>query len=222
VTAASTDALTDHVMVGLWQKVAGKAPQTGKTWIALSILAAVVLAGSFALVPIELIAVTGAVLMVVTRVMTPRSAARALNWNILAIMAGSVGLGTIVVKSGLGAHISDALTNASGGNTALIVLEIAVGTTLLTNVVTNAAAAAILTPVTLAIAASTGLNPVLLLALIGTCISFTFLNPFSHQTNLMVMQPGGYSSGTFFRFGVPLTLVSLVVVFGVAWALLSR
>ena len=222
VTAASTDALTDHEMVGLWQKVAGKAPQTGKTWIALSILAAVVLAGSFALVPIELIAVTGAVLMVVTRVMTPRSAARALNWNILAIMAGSVGLGTIVVKSGLGAHISDALTNASGGNTALIVLEIAVGTTLLTNVVTNAAAAAILTPVTLAIAASTGLNPVLLLALIGTCISFTFLNPFSHQTNLMVMQPGGYSSGTFFRFGVPLTLVSLVVVFGVAWALLSR
>jgi di/tricarboxylate transporter len=222
VTAASTDALTDHEMVGLWQKVAGKAPQTGKTWIALSILAAVVLAGSFALVPIELIAVTGAVLMVVTRVMTPRSAARALNWNILAIMAGSVGLGTIVVKSGLGAHISDALTTASGGNTALIVLEIAVGTTLLTNVVTNAAAAAILTPVTLAIAASTGLNPVLLLALIGTCISFTFLNPFSHQTNLMVMQPGGYSSGTFFRFGVPLTLVSLVVVFGVAWALLSR
>ena len=222
VTASSTDALTDHEMVGLWQKVAGKAPQTGKTWIALSILAAVILAGSFGLVPIELIAVTGATLMVVTRVLTPRSAVRALNWNILAIIAGSVGLGTIVVESGLGAHISDAILDLSDGSTALLILEIAVVTTLLTNVITNAAAAAILTPVTLAIAASTGLNPVLLLALIGTCISFTFLNPFSHQTNLMVMQPGGYSSGTFFRFGVPLTLVSLVAVFGVAWALLSR
>ena len=222
VTASSTDALTDHEMVGLWQKVAGKAPQTGKTWIALSILAAVILAGSLGLVPIELIAVTGATLMVITRVLTPRSAVRALNWNILAIIAGSVGLGTIVVESGLGAHISGAILDLSSGSTALLILVIAVVTTLLTNVITNAAAAAILTPVTLAIAASTGLNPVLLLALLGTCISFTFLNPFSHQTNLMVMQPGGYSSGTFFSFGVALTLVSLVAVFGVAWTLLSR
>ena len=221
VTASSTDALTAHEMVGLWQKVAGKAPQTGKTWIALSILAAVILVGSFGLVPIELIAVTGATLMVITGVLTPRSAVRALNWNLLAIIAGSVGLGTIVVESGLGAHISDAILHLSGGSTALVVLEIAVVTTLLTNVITNAAAAAILTPVALAIAASTGLNPVLLLTLLGTCISFTFLNPFSHQTNLMVMKPGGYSSGTFLRFGVPLTLVSLVAVFGVAWALLS-
>ena len=221
VTASSTDALTNHEMVGLWQKVTGKAPQTGKTWIALSILAAVVVVGSLGLVPIELIAVTGAVLTVVTGVLTPRSAVRALNWNILAIIAGSVGLGTIVVESGLGAHISGAILALSGGSTALLILVIAVVTTLLTNVINTAAAAAILTPVTLAIAASTGLNPVLLLALIGTCISFTFLNPFSHQTNLMVMQPGGYSSVTFFRFGVPLTLVSLVAVFGVAWALLS-
>ena len=160
--------------------------------------------------------------MVITGVLTPRSAVRALNWNILAIIAGSVGLGTIVVESGLGAHISGAILDLSGGSTALVILVLAVVTTLLTNVINTAAAAAILTPVALAIAASTGLNPVLLLALLGTCISFTFLNPFSHQTNLMVMQPGGYSSGTFFRFGVPLTLVSLVAVFGVAWALLSR
>ena len=68
-------------------------------------------------------------------------------------------------------------------------LAIAVVTTVLTNVVTNAAAAAILTPVGPAVAMTTGLNPVLVLALIGTCISFTFLNPFSHQSNLMVMKP---------------------------------
>ena len=108
--------------------------------------------------------------MVVTKVLTPRSAARALNWNILAILASSVGLGTIVVKSGLGGYISDAVLQLSGGSTVLVILLIAVGTTLLTNIITNAAAA-ILTPVALTAAASTGLNPVLLLALIGTCIS---------------------------------------------------
>jgi di/tricarboxylate transporter len=220
VTTHSSDTLTDHPLVGLWQKVAGKAPQTGKTWIALAILVAVITASSLELAPIELIAVTGAALMVVTQVLTPRSAVRALNWNILAIIAGSIGLGTIVVESGLGAHIANAVLTLSSGSTALMVLVIALGTTVLTNIVTNAAAAAILTPVALTVAASAGLNPVLLLTLIGTCISFTFLNPFSHQSNLMVMKPGGYTTATFFRFGIPLTLASLATVFAVGWVLL--
>jgi len=221
VSAGSADVLTDHPLVGLWQKAAGKAPQTGKTWIALSILAAVILAGSFGLAAVELIAVAGAALMVVTGVLTPRSAVRALNWNILAIIAGSVGLGAIVVHSGLGEHISGAILRLSGGNNALLVLVFAVGTTVLTNIVTNSAAAAILTPVALTVAATTHLSPVVLLTLIGTCISFTFLNPFSHQSNLMVMKPGGYSSATFMRFGIPLTLVTLLTAFAMGWALLS-
>lgn len=222
VTAGSAEALSGHPLVGLWQQATGKAPQTGKTWTALAILAAVIVAGSLGLAAVELIAVTGAVLMVLTGVLTPRSAVRALNWNILAIIAGSIGLGTIVVNSGLGGYISDAILRLSGSNTALVVLVIVLGTTVLTNVVTNAAAAAILTPVILTIAASTGLNPVLLLILVGTCISFTFLNPFSHQSNLMVMRPGGYSTATFVRFGIPLTAVSVLTAFGVGWALLSR
>ncbi|MGB3485896.1 MAG: SLC13 family permease [Mycobacterium sp.] len=221
VTTRSTGTLRDHELVGVWQKVAGKAPQTNKTWIALAILAAVIVAGSVGAAPIELIAVTGAALMVVTKVLTPRSAVRALNWNILAIIAGSIGLGTIVVQSGLGGHIADAILNLSSGNTALVILVIALGTTVLTNVVTNAAAAAILTPVALTVAASAGLDPVLLLTLIGTCISFTFLNPFSHQSNLMVMKPGGYTTATFFRFGVPLTAASLATAFGVGWLLIA-
>lgn len=221
VTARSADVLTDHPLVGLWQKVAGKAPQTGKTWIALAILAAVIVSGSFGLAPIELTAVAGATLMVVTKVLTPRSAVRALNWNILAIIAGSIGLGAIVVQSGLGIHISDAILRLSAGSTAILVLVIAVGTTLLTNIVTNAAAAAILTPVALTVSQTSGLDPVLLLILIGTCISFTFLNPFSHQTNLMVMKPGGYSTAMFVSFGIPITLVSLAVAFGVGWTLLG-
>ncbi|APE14678.1 SLC13 family permease [Mycolicibacterium pallens] len=217
VTTSSVDALTDHPLVGLWQTVAGKAPQTAKTWVALAILVGVVTSAAFDVAPIELIAVTGATLMVLTKVLTPRSAARALNWNILAIIAGSIGLGVIVVNSGLGEHISSVILKLSAGSTALVILVIAVITTVLTNVVTNAAAAAILTPVALTVAESTGLNPILLLTLIGTCISFTFLNPFSHQSNLMVMKPGGYSVATFVRFGIPLTAASVAAAFGVAW-----
>ena len=221
VTARSVEKLADHPLVGLWQKVAGKAPQTRKTWIALLILLAVVTSAAFNLAPIEMIAVTGATLMVVTGVLTPRSAVRALNWNILAIIADSVGLGVIVVNSGLGDIISSAILSLSTGSAALVVLVIAVDTTILTNVVSNAAAAAILTPVALTIADTTGLDPILLLKLIGTCISFTFINPFSHQSNLMVMKPGGYSTATLVRFGIPLILVCVATAFLVGWGLLS-
>ncbi len=211
VSAPSPDVFTDHPLVGLWQKVAGKAPQTGKTTAALVILLGVILCSSFGLAPVELIAAAGATLMVLTKVLTPRSAVRALNWNILAIIALSIGLGTIVVKSGLGEIISRWIINLSGGEAVGVAVVFAVVTTLITNVVTNAAAAAILTPVAVTVAGDAGLNPAILLTLIGTCISLTFLNPIAHQTNLMVMGPGGYSTKTFVRFGIPVTIVALGV-----------
>ncbi|MDR2984316.1 MAG: hypothetical protein LBV34_05695, partial [Nocardiopsaceae bacterium] len=62
---------------------------------------------------------------------------------------------------------------------------------------------------------------VTLLALIATCISFTFLNPFSHQSNMMVMEPGGYSLRTFARFGAPLVATCLATASAVAWAILT-
>jgi di/tricarboxylate transporter len=96
----------------------------------------------------------------------------------------------------------------------------AVTTTIMTNLITNAAAASILTPVALGIAARLGLDPVTLLALVATCISFTFVNPFSHQTNIMVMDPGGYGARTFAKFGVPIVAVSLATGSVVTWALL--
>ncbi len=221
VTAESADALAENPLVALWRELEGTAPQTAKTWLAVAILVGTIVSASFGLAAVELCAVAGAVLMVITGVLTPRSAVRALNWNILAIIAGSVGLGTIVVQSGLGGYVSDAVLALASGNTLMVVLVFVVGTTLLTNAVTNAAAAAILTPIALEVAEVVGLNPVLLLTLIGTCISFTFLNPYSHQSNLMVMRPGGYSSRTFLRFGVPLTLAAAAMAIGVGWSLLT-
>ena len=221
VSVSSRESLEKHPFVGLWQGVTSKAPQPGKAWLAVGILVAVIISATFGLARMELIAPAGAAAMVLTGVLTPRSAARALDWNILAVIAGSIGLGVIVVQSGLGDYISDAIIDLSAGNKVLVVLVFAIGTTLLTNLVTNAAAASILTPVALVIAATPGIDmdPVLLLTLIGTCISFTFLNPYSHQSNMMVMGPGKYTNGTFMKFGIPITLVSVAAAFAVTTGL---
>lgn len=212
VTTSDVDALESHGDLAMWQDAAGRVPQPRKTGIAIAILVAVIISASFGLTPVELAAFSGAVLIVLTGVLTPRSAARALDWNVLFVLAGSVGLGAVVVSSGLAEVLSDAITYLSAGNSVLVVVVFAVTTALLTNLVTNAAAASILTPVAIGIAASTGLSASILLALIGTCISFTFINPFSHQSNLMVMKPGRYTNADFVRVGVPLLAVSLVAV----------
>lgn len=221
LTTDSTAALYQHSDIGLWQNASGKAPQVGRTWVALSILVAVIAAATSGLAPVEVTAFTGAVLMVITGVLTPGAAVRALDWNVLFILAGSVGLGAIVVESGLADVISDAITSISAGSLIGVVVTLAVSTAILTNITTNAAAASILTPVGLTLAVGLDIDPVMILALIGTCISFTFINPFSHQSNLMVMQPGRYSMMSFVKFGIPLVAVSLVSVIAVSYFVLA-
>jgi len=220
LTCSTPEALAEHSDIGIWQSAVGKAPQPRKTWIAVWILAAVIVAATFGLARVELAAFAGAVLMVLTGVLTPRAAVRALDWNVLFILAGSVGLGAIVVDSGLADVISDAISTVSAGSVIGVVVTLTVATTLLTNITTNAAAASILTPVGLTLATGLGVDPVIVLALIGTCISFTFLNPFAHQSNLMVMQPGRYRTASFARFGVPLVMIVVVAAIGTAFLVL--
>jgi di/tricarboxylate transporter len=114
--------------------------------------------------------------MVLPGVITPRSAARALDPKILGLIAGSIGLGAIVVESGLAAAIADAIADLSSGTLGLVIV-LALATTVMTNLVTNAATASIITPVALRIAADLGVDPVTVLVLIGTCVSFTLINP---------------------------------------------
>jgi di/tricarboxylate transporter len=219
VAAESEEAVARNPVVALWQTATSRAPQPSKTFVALGILLGVIVAASFGLVPAEVAASAGAVLMVLTGVITPRSAARALDPRILGLIAGSIGLGAIVVESGLAATIADAISDLSNGTLGLVVV-LALATTVMTNLVTNAATASIITPVALRIASDMGVDPVTVLALIGTCVSFTLINPYSHQSNVMVMQPGGYTAAQFARFGGWILVACLVTVCGVAYLLL--
>jgi hypothetical protein len=220
VAAESEEAVARNPAVALWQTATSRAPQPSKTFIALAVLLGVIVAGSFGLVPAEVAASAGAVGMVLTGVITPRSAARALDPKVLGLLAASIGLGAIVVESGLARVIADAISDLSSGTLGLVVV-LALATTVMTNLVTNAATAAIVTPVALRVAADIGADPVTVLAVIGTCVSFTLINPYSHQSNVMVMQPGNYTGAQFARFGGWLLAACLVTVCGVGYLLLS-
>ncbi|WP_028062237.1 SLC13 family permease [Solirubrobacter soli] len=219
IAADSADAVERNPAIALLHGGGSRAPQPRKTGVALAVLLAVIVAASFGLTPAEVAATGGAVLMVITGVLTPGAAARALEPKVLGVLAGSIGLGAIVVESGLAGEIADAISSLSGGPFALVVV-LAVTTTVMTNLVTNAATASIVTPVAIAVARDMHVDPVTILALVGTCVSFTLLNPFSHQSNLMVMQPGGYTGAVFARFGAPVLAVCLITVCGVTYLLI--
>ena len=136
---------------------------------------------------------------------------------VMAIMLGAaVGLESAVTGSGLSLKIADLAASIGGGSPRVSLAVILAGTLIMTNVITNAAAAAFMFPVALSMAQRLHVSflPFAVILMIGA--SCAFINPAGFQTNLMVQEPGGYSFTDFAKVGLPLTLLVGAVVILVA------
>ncbi len=153
-----------------------------------------------------------AVALVVFKIISPNEARRSVNLNVVLTIAMSISLGTAVSVSGLAAEMATVLGNLGNpfGDTGRIV-AVLVATMLLTELLSNNAAAALMVPVATATALDAGLDPrsFAIVVLIGA--SCSFLSPIGYQTNLMVYGLGGYRFRDFTVVGLPLTLVTLIV-----------
>jgi di/tricarboxylate transporter len=152
-------------------------------------------------------------LLVATRSMTVAEARRAIDVNLIVLIAVSFGLGAAVESSGLGHAVADALLSVMaplGAGAALAAIYVA--TVGLTELISNNAAAVLIFPVALATAAGLGLDarPFIVTVLFGA--SLAFLTPIGYQTNMMVYGLGGYRFLDFTRLGVPVTLVAGLTV----------
>lgn len=129
------------------------------------------------------------------------------------VLGAAVGLESAVTASGLSQVIADMLFILGGGNPYTALAVIFVGAIIMTNVITNAAAAAFMFPVAVSMANGLGVSfmPFVIILMLGT--SYAFINPAGYQTNMMVQEPGGYTFMDFVKVGVPLTiLVGIVAV----------
>jgi di/tricarboxylate transporter len=153
-----------------------------------------------------------AVVLIVMRVMSVTEARRAVNLNVVLTIAMSISLGTAVSVSGLAAEMATVLGELGDpfGDIGRLV-AVLVATMILTELLSNNAAAALMLPVALATAAEGGLDPrsMAIVVLIGA--SCSFLSPIGYQTNLMVYGLGGYKFRDFTIVGAPLSLVTLIV-----------
>ena len=153
-----------------------------------------------------------AVALVALRVISANEARRSVNLNVVLTIAMSISLGTAVAVSGLAARMATVLGDLGDpfGDTGRIV-AVLVATMILTELLSNNAAAALMLPVATATALEAGLDPrsFAIVVLIGA--SCSFLSPIGYQTNLMVYGLGGYKFRDFTLVGLPLTLVTLIV-----------
>jgi di/tricarboxylate transporter len=153
-----------------------------------------------------------AVVLIATKVISVTEARRAVNLNVVLTIAMSISLGTAVAVSGLAAETATVLGNLGDpfGDIGRLV-AVLVATMILTELLSNNAAAALMLPVAVATAVEGGLDPrsFAIVVLIGA--SCSFLSPIGYQTNLMVYGLGGYKFRDFTIVGAPLSLVTLIV-----------
>ena len=183
-------------------------PHTHRANRALLIMGLVVAAAATGFLPISVAAIAGLGLMLVTRCLTWRDAATSLSVPVVMIIVTSLALGKALMGTGMADFIATTfVSGASALPTPMILSAFLLLMTLMTNIVSNNAAAAIGTPIAISIAQQLGVSPepFILAVLFGANMSFA--TPYGYQTNLLILSAGGYKFTDFLRVGIPLTVV---------------
>lgn len=195
-------------------------PRTPQARWALSIMAAVITVAAFGLLPIHVSAFIGVVAMLLTRCVRLDGLGRALSLEVVLLVASSIALGRALVSTGAADWLAGGVALAIAGLAPAWQLAVFMAlSALLTNFVSNSAAAAVGTPIAIAAASSLGhpLEPFVLAVLFGANLSYA--TPMAYQTNLLVMNAAGYRFADFVRVGLPLVLLMLVTL---SWLLVRH
>ena len=137
-------------------------------------------------------------------------AKRSIDLDVIVMIAAALGIGTAVETSGLAQDIAGGLTDSLGFlGVAGVVLGILVTTSLLTEIVTNNAAAAVVVPIAIRAAEAVDLDLRIMAVGVAVVASSSFLTPIGYQTNAMVYGPGNYRFGDFVRVGGIINVVVL-------------
>ena len=189
-------------------------PRTDKAVPALVITAVAIILAATGVLPIAIAALSGTGLMLLTQCLTLGAAVRAISPAIYFVVAASLALGMALQATGATAYLTDLFLYAThGASPAVILSALMLLLAVLTNVVSNNAAAVIGTPIAIGIAQQLQLpaEAFILAVLFGANMSYA--TPMAYKTNLLVMNAGNYSFIDFVKVGVPLTILM--------WATLS-
>lgn len=182
-----------------------------KTWRSAIIFAGMMVAATLGLADIMVCALAAAFLMIVTGCLQMRDAYRALQGDVLLLIAGTIALGTAMEKTGASQLYAAAFIDLLSGFSPNIILGgMILLTSISTQILSNNATAVLILPIAISTALNLGVDPKPFI--IGVCFgaSACFATPIGYQTNLLVYGPGGYRFSDFLKLGIPLNLLVLI------------
>lgn len=177
------------------------------------IMLGVILAMATSIVPLEIAAVVGALLCVVTGCLSEKQAYASIDWVTIFLFAGMIPMATAMNTSGAGKLIAEYTVNAMGGNPSpyLITAVLFVLAVVLTQFMSNTASKALLCPVGIALASQVGASPRAVLMAILIASSCAFATPVGTPPNTLVLGPGKYTFMDYVKCGSGLVVVCLIV-----------
>lgn len=199
----------DFFLVSAVDKAIVRRPE--RAWIAIVILALMVIGASATRLSILTTAMLATVAMIGFRCCTSREANRSIDWSILIVIGSAIGIGEALRISGAADAIADGLLMLAANNATMSLAAIFLATMVCTELITNYAAAVLMFPIAMRAASSLGCDPAPLIIAVMIAASASFLTPFGYQTNMMVYGVGGYRVVDYLKFGLPLSLIVFIV-----------
>lgn len=188
-----------------------EAPRHERAYIAWVILLGVITAASFEIITMLNAALIGAGLMIISGCCTANQAERSLDLKVIITIAASFSLGMALEKTGVAKYLAVNIVDLSGGTPWLLLILTYITISLLTEVITNNAAALLMLPIVLEITEKADLNNVPFVFAIMMAASASFATPLGYQTNMMVYGPGEYRFIDFLQAGIPMNIIAGVV-----------
>ena len=186
--------------------------QPRRLLLAIGIFGTAIVLAATGVLSAQVALASGAVGLVLFGHLSLREAYQSIDWSIIVLLGAMIPVGQALESTGGAELIADNLLDISGQMPAVAALTIVlVGTMFLSDVVNNAAAAVLMAPIAISVAhgVDASADPFLMAVAIGA--SAAFLTPIGHQSNTLVMGPGGYKFGDYWRMGLPLEMVIVAV-----------
>lgn len=196
------------------QKPLPSAPdyRADRSWIALLALVLVVVLGAFESLPFEWVALGAALLVVLGGCLKREEIYQAIDWRIIVMIIGTLGLGAAMDRSGTAKTIVQGLLAVVGEwDKPFIISAVLLLTIILTELLSNNAVAALLTPLAIQLGTDLGCDPKPFIVAVMAGASIGFAIPTGYQTHLLVYSAGGYKFNDFFRIGILMDILCWII-----------
>ncbi|MDH5617673.1 MAG: SLC13 family permease [Gammaproteobacteria bacterium] len=186
--------------------------QRDKAWIAVGVFAAAIAVASFGLVYLPVALGCVAAIYILLNVVPIRDVYSSIEWPVIVLLGSMIPIGGALQSTGATSLIAGGIVDLSAGFSPVLVLTLLVVVTMtLSDVMNNTATAVITAPIAVEIAARLGVSPDPFLMGVAVAASCAFLTPIGHKNNTLIMGPGGYRFGDYWRMGLPLEILIIVV-----------